>query len=111
VCSGTAGDAETFHHSLKTFALRDADNIDQLAFGESRYVDNVADFERWGVDQANFAEHARRIRQAGLGRVLFFRGGGVLRLLRGEADLNGVVAVGGRGLDLKRRRRGRPRPR
>jgi hypothetical protein len=43
---GTAGDAEAAHHALETLALRDANDIDELVFGESRDGDDVANLER-----------------------------------------------------------------
>jgi len=100
VGGGTAGYAEAFNHALETFALGNANNVNQLAFGEGRDINDVSDFERGGIREADFAEDARSVGETGFCGVLFFASGCVLLLLRGEADLNGIVAVGGRGLDL-----------
>jgi hypothetical protein len=100
VGGGAAGDAEAAHDTLEAFALRDADDIDELAFGESGDVYDVADLERRGRVEADFREDARGVFEAGLLRVAEFGGAGVLLLLRREADLDGVIAIGFGGLHL-----------
>jgi len=57
-------------------------------------------FERGRGRETDLAEHAGRVGEPGLGGVGGLGLGGVLGLLFGEANLDGVVAVRFRGLDL-----------
>src|SRR5690606_6819469 len=66
VRSRTAGDAETFHHALEAFALGDADDVNELAFGERSHVQDISHFQGGGVGEADFAENAWSVIEAGL---------------------------------------------
>ena len=96
----TARHAETLYDALEALALRDADDVDQLALGKRGRIDDIADLERGSVLEANFGENARGILETGLLRVANFATGGVLGLLLREAELHGIVAVDFNSLDL-----------
>jgi hypothetical protein len=85
---------------LEAFALGHADHIDQLALGEGRGGDHVTHLELGFGLEADFGEHPGSGVETGLLRMADFAGGGVLFLLAGKAQLHGVIAIAGGGLDL-----------
>ena len=100
VAGRTATNTETLHNALKAFALSDASDVDKLAFSESGDGDHITDFISRRRVEANFAQNPRGIFKTRFGSVSLFGLGGVLGFLLGEADLDGVVAVGLQRLDL-----------
>jgi len=100
VGGGTASHTETFHDALEAFALGDATDVNELTFGEGRYGDNVANFERGGSRRANFAEQPRRDIKSSLFGVTLFTSGGVFGFLGRETDLNCVITVFFNGFNL-----------
>jgi hypothetical protein len=81
VGGGTAGDAEALHDALEALALGDADDVDELAFGEGATVTTSPTLSGGRGGEADLAEHAGRSVEAGLLRVAELGLGGVLGLL------------------------------
>ena len=103
VGGGTASDAKTLHHALKSFSLRDANDIDQLAFRKGGRVNDITYIEGRGINEADLGEDARSVFEAGLFGMADFAGGCILFLFEGKAKLDGIVAVNSDSLDLDHR--------
>jgi len=95
-----SGDPEALHNTLKALAFGNTAHVNELALGKRRDGHDVTHLQGRSRMETDFAENAGRVLQPGLFRMADFTRRGVLHLLLGKADLDGVVTVGGDGLDL-----------
>ena len=93
-----AAEIVALHHAFKAAAFGHADGVHKIALGKNGGADDVARFDREG-EIAEFADALGgqgavflEMAEQGLGHALLF--------LVVEAELDGVVAVGGDGFGL-----------
>src|SRR6266487_4790591 len=93
---GTAMEVMAVHDTLEAAALRDAADLHAIAFGEDGDGDGAAGGRRFAA-HVKAPNHARRRLDAALLRMARERLGGVLGLLRAEAELHAPLEHGDDG--------------